>query len=350
MAELPVPLKFGLIIASDEPADRSATTILDEHIERAVAARDAGIGMLAVNHRYSFGPASSEQSEKMLYTWRFQPLLLLAHLSALFGDSVEYCTAILLSTSAHPVQLAEEVATLDSMCRGRLRLGLGLGWMPYEFQAFGTDFGQRAARFTELVQAYRALSTQDVVNYPGKFFDLSDVRIIAHGPQRPMAPLWLGASTDVAIRRAARLADAWVMSAHIELSTLRRQQAVYDQARSEAGLPAPQSRPIVRMLAIAEDRETAVDRIRPTLEQWYRERGEWGWFIKNAKGADAEKLGGGRWIVGDPDDCVAQIKELRQELGATDIIFGMNWPGIDQPSRLTTINLLKHHVLPRLRT
>jgi alkanesulfonate monooxygenase SsuD/methylene tetrahydromethanopterin reductase-like flavin-dependent oxidoreductase (luciferase family) len=235
------------------------------------------------------------------------------------------------------------------MCRGRLCLGLGLGWMPYEFQAFGVDFGQRAARFTELVEAYRALSTQDVVNYPGKYYDLSDVRIIAHGPQRPMAPLWLGASSDAPIRRAARLADAWVMSAHIEVGTLRRQLRLYDQARSEAGLPGPRSRPIVRMLAIADDRETAVNRIRPTLEQWYRERGEWGWFIKNAQGTEAEKLGGGRWIVGDPDDCVAQIRELRDELGVTDVIFGMNWPGIDQASRLATISLLKNHVIPRLR-
>lgn len=340
------PLRFGLIVNGDEPADRDPAAILSEQIERAVRARDAGFDTIAAAHRYSYGPAEGDARGQPLTTWRLQPLLLLAHLAAALGTSVHYATSILLSTSAHPVQLAEEAATLDTLCQGRLRLGVGLGWMPYEFEAFGVDPAHRGQRLTELLQTYRALLTEPAVSFRGRHFTVDRARLLARGPQRPMPPLWVGASSDGAVRRAADLGDAWVMSAHIDLPTLRRQRELFDARRRARGLPSPAQRPIVRMMVVAEDRRTAHEQVRPLVEQWYRQRGEWGWFVTRGRETDVAELGAGRWIAGDPDDCVAQLSRLRDELGVTDVILATPWPDATQQQRLAAIDLVGRHVLP----
>jgi alkanesulfonate monooxygenase SsuD/methylene tetrahydromethanopterin reductase-like flavin-dependent oxidoreductase (luciferase family) len=345
----PGGLRFGLIVNGDEPAGREPAAILADQVERAVHARDAGVRTIAAAHRYSYGPAGADHRGEPLTTWRLQPLLLLAHLAAELRDTVDYATSILLSTSAHPVQLAEEAATLDTLCRGRLRLGVGLGWMPYEFEAFGVDPARRGERFTELLRVYRALLTEPAVTYHGRHFTVDNARLLARGPQRPMPPLWVGASSDPAVRRAADLGDAWVMSAHIDLPTLRRQRELFTARRRARGLPEPGQWPIVRMLVVAEDRGTALREVRPLVEEWYRRRGEWGWFVTRDPAVAVRELGSDRWIVGDPDDCVAQLRRLRDELAVTDVILATPWPDAGREQRLRTIALLGRHVIPAFR-
>lgn len=342
------PLRFGLIVNGDEPTGRDPAAILAEQLERAVRARDAGFHTICAAHRYSYGPAAADHRGRPLTTWRLQPLLLLAHLAAALGDSVDYATSILLSTGAHPVQLAEDAATLDTLCRGRLRIGVGLGWMPYEFEAFGVDPAQRGQRLTELLRAYRALLTEPSVTFHGRHFTIDGARLLVRGPQQPMPPLWVGASSDAAVRRAADLGDAWVMSAHIDLPTLRRQRELFDARRRARGAPEPSQWPVVRMAVVAEDRRTAQEQVRPLVEQWYRQRGEWGWFVTRDADASMAELGAGRWVAGDPDDCVAQLSRLRDQLGVTDIILATPWPDASQRQRLDTIDLLGRHVLPAL--
>lgn len=115
------------MISSDDPPDVDGRVRIADHSARAVMAADVGFHSLAVAHRYSYGPAQPDHRGEPLTTSRFQPLPLLAYLSGLLGPRMDLVTTILLSASAHPVQLAEDVATLDAMSGGRLRLGVGLG-------------------------------------------------------------------------------------------------------------------------------------------------------------------------------------------------------------------------------
>lgn len=344
-------IHFGLTINSDEPAGRDSHTLLREHVERARAARDAGFDTLAVAHRYSFGPARPDDRGQPLVTWRFQPLLLLAHLAAEMRDTMSYATAVLLSSSVHPVQLAEEVATLDALCYGRLRLGIGLGWMPYEFEAFGLAKGVRVERFEEAVQLYRRLLTEDTVTFHGRHFQVREARLVARSTQQPMPPLWIGASSDAAIRRAAALGDAWIISAHTPLDELERQLTVYRAELARLGKPFPTELPIVRMVYVAEERSTALREAEPALAAWYRKRGTWGWFVTRgtAGGVADDVLRAGRWIVGSPEDCLEQITTLRERLGVSHVIFALPWPGAAQEQRLRTIRLLGDRVLPHVR-
>ena len=228
---------------------------------------------------------------------------------------------------------------------GRFRLGIGLGWMPYEFEAFGVESASRGQRFTELLAALRALLTEDEVTFEGRcHFNFSRARLVARSVQRPAPPIWVGASSPAAVRRAALYGDALIMTAHLDLQALREQRSMFLRLRAEAGLPEPRDVPISRLVVVAEDRETAMREVRPLAEKWYRDRGTWGWFVtKDAD--DVALIENGRWIVGDPDDCVRQIARLRDELGITDVLCTLP-PHVGHERRLTTVRLLGEHVIP----
>ena len=92
-------LRLSMNVSSDEPGDRDPAQTLAETVQRAVHARDAGFDMLTVAHRYSVGPAaaSGESGPTPLHTWRFQPLLVLAHIAAELRDTISYSTSVLVS-------------------------------------------------------------------------------------------------------------------------------------------------------------------------------------------------------------------------------------------------------------
>ena len=93
---------------------------------------------------------------------------------------------------------------------GRLRLGVGNGWNPVEFVALGEDFSNRGKRIEEQVELLRALWTQDLVTYDGKWHEIRDAGINPLPIQRPI-PVWFGGSLiEPVLRRIARLADGWI--------------------------------------------------------------------------------------------------------------------------------------------
>src|ERR1700742_2374479 len=186
-------MQFGVMFSSDDPRGASPARPAADHIERARHARDASFDTLAVAHRYSLGPAVADDRGQPLSTARFQPLVLLAHIAGQLGDSMNYATQVLVSPGLHPVQLAEDIATLDALTGGRLRVAIGLGWMPNEFAAFGIDWDSRAERMDELVTLVRMLLTEEVVNFEGAHFTVRNATMVARCEQSPMPPLWLGA-------------------------------------------------------------------------------------------------------------------------------------------------------------
>ncbi len=348
MSEL--PLRFGLLVSKDDPGDMDGRARVAEYVERALAAQAAGVDTIAVGHRYSFGPAVADERGSVLTTSRFQPFLVLAHIAAYLGDSVNYAPLVMVSTSLHPVQLAEDVATLDAMCGGRLRLGLGLGWMPNEFEAFGVDQRTRARRFEELLVAYRQLLTEDEVDFHGRHFTFEKARLVARAVQRPAPPLWIGASSEPAIRRAARLGDTWTVSAHFSIDELEDHRKIYLDELAALGKPVPAERPMTRVLYLAEDRDQAIEEATPALADWYRKRGEWGWFLTQGKSFEDEVIASGRWIIGNPDDCIEQIGQLHDRLGVNHVVMNLS-PGLGatQEQRLRTIRLLGDEVIPAFR-
>ena len=130
------------------------------------------------------------------------------------------------------------------------------------------------------------------------------------------------------------------------------QWAIYKETARAAGLPLPAQRPIRRDIYIAANRKAALEDARPFIEAKMRTLAGWG-FGKDA-GTDAldqplERLVEGRFIMGDPEDCVAQIREYERDLDVNEMILRFHWPGMPQEKILRTIRLLGDEVIPRFR-
>src|SRR4029079_13314590 len=97
------------------------------------------------------------------------------------------------------------------------------------------------------------------------------------------------------------------------------------------------------------DRETALKEAEPTIAKWYRERGTWGWFVTQGSAAADDVMRSGRWIIGDPDDCVQQISQFRERLGVNHMVFAMPRYDSGQEKIRRSMRLLGERVLPRLR-
>jgi probable F420-dependent oxidoreductase len=119
-------------------------------------------------------------------------------------------SSVLVMPYRNPILTAKMVATLDVMSRGRVILGVGVGWMREEFEALGvTTYGQRGAVTDEYIQILRALWTEEWPSFKGRFYAFDEVRCFPKPVQKPHPPIWIGGHTKAALRRAARLGDGW---------------------------------------------------------------------------------------------------------------------------------------------
>src|SRR5215469_6202567 len=157
--------------------------------------------------------------------------------------TIRLSTGILISPQRQTGVIAKQAAEVDLLSGGRLRLGLGLGWNHVEYEALGTDWKTRGARLSEQVEVLRALWTQNLVSFTGRFHHLKEVSIVPPPVQRPI-PIWFGGSSDAAVTRAARLGDGWmpIMAADAQaeqkLRALREQLKSFGRDSSKFGIEA----------------------------------------------------------------------------------------------------------------
>ena len=113
--------------------------------------------------------------------------------------------SVFVSTLHSPVHLAKSIASLDQLSRGRIEVGVGTGGPGRPFAAFGVDPARYAARFTEGVELMKALWTEPEVTFRGQFWQLENAPMEPKPLQKPYPPLWFGAASEPALRRAVRM-------------------------------------------------------------------------------------------------------------------------------------------------
>src|ERR1700758_5062551 len=119
-------------------------------------------------------------------------------------------TSVILLPLHHPVHVAEDVITLDLVSRGRVILGVGIGYQADDFRAFSVPCEARLALFEESVEIIRLCWAGEQFSFRGKHYTLEDVQVRPRPFQKPGPPLWIGASGTAAARRAGRIADGFV--------------------------------------------------------------------------------------------------------------------------------------------
>ena len=135
---------------------------------------------------------------------------------AALTTSLELVSAIVILGQRQTALAAKQAAEVDVLSGGRLRLGVGIGWNPVEYEALGMDFTTRGRRAEEQMELLRRLWTEEVVDFHGRYHDVTYAGINPLPVQRPI-PLWMGAGsrargpipTDRVLRRVGRCADGW---------------------------------------------------------------------------------------------------------------------------------------------
>ena len=136
-----------------------------------------------------------------------EPFVLFGYLAAL-TQSVELVTTIIILPQRQTALVAKQAAAIDVLSGGRMRLGIGVGWNDVEFEALGEDFHDRGRHSEEQIEVLRALWTQDLVTYKGRWHTITDAGINPLPVQRPI-PIWIGGGADTVLRRIARVGDGW---------------------------------------------------------------------------------------------------------------------------------------------
>ena len=334
-------MRFGLQLNSQHPVTENMRGRLEELLEQVRLAQAVGFHSIVAPQHYLPAPFQM-----------FQPLPLLARMAAEAGK-MRLIAGILLLSLQNPVALAEEIGTLDAICDGRFTLGVALGYREAEFQAFGVHKADAVPRLTEVLTVLKRLWTEAKVEHRGRFFTLPGVSLTTRPVQRPHPPIWMGADSDPAVIRAARLADTWYINPHAKIETLERQMTLYRNALAELGKPFPSELPIRREVFVAKDRDMALRVCMPYLERKYRTYVAWGQSgalpQEDTLDLPFDELRDQRFIIGSPDDCVEQLLLYHKRLGANHFLLRVQWAGMPQKQVLEAITLVGERVIPHLR-
>lgn len=136
-----------------------------------------------------------------------EPFVLYGYLAAV-TQKLELVTAVIILGQRQTALVAKQAAAVDVLSGGRLRLGVGIGWNAVEYEALNENFHDRGKRSEEQIAVLRALWTQEVVNYHGRWHNVTHAGINPLPVQRPI-PLWLGGRVEAVVERTGRLADGW---------------------------------------------------------------------------------------------------------------------------------------------
>ena len=140
------------------------------------------------------------------------PFVLIGYLSAL-PTKLSFSTGVLILAQRQAALVAKQAACLDVLCKGRFRLGVGVGWNEVEFTALNENFHNRGKRSEEQVQVMQALWKQPHVTFKGKYHTIDDAGINPR-PASGRVPVWYGGHHEHTLPRIAKWGDGWMPNAY----------------------------------------------------------------------------------------------------------------------------------------
>ncbi len=256
----------------------------------------------------------------------------------------------------HPVRAAEDAAMLDVISGGRFVFGVAIGYRPEEFALYDVPLENRGARYAEAIGLIKRLWTEDDVTFVGRYFRVEHAKIEPKPIAEPHIPLWLGGWGELSLKRAAELGDAWVPGPTARLQKLLDAQAIYHQHLADLGKDLRSfPRPLTREVIVAETAEQARELAEKHLLVNYRDEYGGGWSHPLIGAEDSapvgqlEELGRDRFIIGDPDECIAKINRFQGTFGVDHLICRLYFPGMAHQHIMRELELLAKEVIPAFR-
>ena len=275
------------------------------------------------------------------YLPAFQPL---AGAIAARTTQIRISNDIALLPLYHPVRLAEELAVLDHISNGRMEFGIGMGYVPKEFEAFGVPLKNRVSMTDEAIEILRLAWKDEPFSFKGKRYELSNINVYPKPVQPLGPPLWIAAMKEPGALRAARF--------ETNLLPQGRREDVLDPWRNELKTqgkdPNDYRVGIIRSVYVTDDKE----RDWPVIREAERFRmGVYNTFM--AETPDEYGWGSGDGIpqtviIGTPREVISQLKAFIDAYGITDIATSGLPPGVDPEFMANNLERLAREVIPEL--
>jgi alkanesulfonate monooxygenase SsuD/methylene tetrahydromethanopterin reductase-like flavin-dependent oxidoreductase (luciferase family) len=320
-------MKIGMFTAMQWSPEEDPAAVLKALREQVRTARDNGFSSLIIGQHLLTGPVGM-----------FQTNPLLAHLAD-DAAGMQIGPGVLLLSMMNPVLAAEEAATLDWLSDGNYVLCAGLGYRTEEFQAMGVEMKQRVGRLTEGLEVIKRLWSEDSVTHHGKYFHLDDAKASVQPKQKPRPPIWLGGDVEAAVRRSARIADAWCVAPTLSTESMLSYLEVFREERRRTGQPEDVACPIIRECFVGRDAAHAHEVSRGPLLYKYRAYASWGQGETTQGDFDDayDEFTKGRFLIGDAEQVKDEIQEYAEIARSDQFILRMQWPGLDQREALGNI-------------
>jgi probable F420-dependent oxidoreductase len=255
-----------------------------------------------------------------------EPVAVLNYVAAV-TTRIRLGTAVLVLNLRNPVQLANELTSIDHLSGGRITVGVGLGTTTRNYAAFGMPEERRVARFNEGIRLLKALWTQPQATLDGDFWKLNGVSMEPKPVQKPHPPLWFGAHSEAAMLRTARHADGWMGAGSTDLKEFfielkRMREIAKEQGRDLATFA------FSKRIYIAVNSDEA--KARADISQWL-----------NSFYGRPEAIADSWAVYGSPARCLEILGRMR-DAGLTHIMLH------PAPTTLEHLERLASEILPKL--
>ncbi|MBT5899054.1 MAG: LLM class flavin-dependent oxidoreductase [Rhodospirillaceae bacterium] len=259
---------------------------------------------------------------------------------------VSFSSDISILPLYQPVRLAEDLAVLDNLSCGRVELGVGLGYVPQDFNGYGLSVKQRVSRTDESLEILTRCFRGERFSFTGKRYSAKNVIIKPDYVQPGGPPLWVAASSKNGALRAARF-DAHLLPQGPYETTI---QVWLDELKSSGRNPDDYRVGIIKPCFVTDDKERDWPAIRAAERfrmEYYAQA-----FKDAGRGAppDQDKVRiSQNWVVGNVDHCVAELSEFIKQNRITDLVTWAVPPGLRPDAVNGSLERFATEVAPRLK-
>jgi alkanesulfonate monooxygenase SsuD/methylene tetrahydromethanopterin reductase-like flavin-dependent oxidoreductase (luciferase family) len=291
------------------------------------------------------------------YGYSPNPLILMAK-AAEVAPQARLGTAIAVLPLWHPIRLAEDIATVDVLSGGRVELGVGRGYLPFEFEGLGVDVAKNREMFDEALSILLAALSQDDFEYSGAFWDIPRLTVYPKPIQQPRPPIWMAATSPASIRSAVASGYHLATGTGALPDELKQRSAYIDACARQSGRSAEALESAVNRFVFCSENP---DACRIAIEEAQRQvrisqaLSSGGYPVQGrieGRKQDGElppELWQERMIIGDPEQCLRRIRDLAG--AGLSYIFGLfHFGGLPHQMAVESLRLFISDVLPKLES
>lgn len=346
-------MEFGIFTEFQAPAGRTDAAAFDESMAQMRLCEDLGYDAVWLAELHF-------QKDRSVLA---SPLVIASAL-AIATQRVKVGIAVQVLPLSHPLRLAEDVATVDHLSKGRLEFGIGRSGLPAHYQGFNIPYAESRDRFLETLEILKKAWTCERFSHKGRYFEFNDVCIMPKPYQRPHPPIRMAATTQETYALVGRLGfGLFVAPRTVAVSNLERFIAGYHEGRASAGLAGPGDVSVSMPVYVADTDRQAREESEDSTMHFFRSIGRalaktdaaaWTNEAREGRAATLGKLTYDEIlvehaVVGSPESVADRLIELRDALGFSSFSGWMN-PGGHVPDERVrrSMRLFAERVIPRL--